>query len=130
VGYSVQQYLWEDPHTPGSGWGIFGQAGFSDGNPNPFRWMMLAGLGGIGIIPGRSLDRFGVAYFRYAFSNDLTNGLRLFRLDLGDEHGGELFYNAAVTPWFRLSGDLQIIRPGNHSRDTAMFTGLRAQIKF
>jgi porin len=49
VGYSVQQYLWEDPNTPGVGWGLFGQVGFSDSNPNPFGWMMLAGLGGTGL---------------------------------------------------------------------------------
>jgi porin len=104
--------------------------GFSDGNPNPFGWMMLAGLGGTGIIPGRRLDRFGAAYFRYSFSNDLTDGLRVFGVDVGDEHGGELFYNAAVTPWFRLTGDLQIIAPGNQRRDTAIFTGLSAHIKF
>jgi porin len=36
LGYSVQQYLWQDPNTPGAGWGIFGQAGMADGNPNPF----------------------------------------------------------------------------------------------
>jgi hypothetical protein len=56
--------------------------------------MMLAGLGGTGLIPGRSLDRLGVAYFRYALSNDLTDGLRLFGVDLSDEHGVELFYTA------------------------------------
>lgn len=36
----------------------------------------------------------------------------------------------SVTPWLRLTGDLQIIRPGSHSRDTAIFAGLRAQIMF
>jgi porin len=130
VGYSVQQYLWEDAHTPGAGWGVFGQVGFSDSNPNPFAWMVLAGLGGSGLIPGRRLDRFGVAYFRYAFSDQLTDGLRLFGLNIGDEHGGELFYNAAVTPWFRLTGDLQIIAPGSQRRDPALFTGLRAHLQF
>ena len=51
-------------------------------------------------------------------------------LDFGDEHGGEIFYHAAVTPWFRLTGDLQIIRPGDHRRDPALFTGVSAHIKF
>jgi porin len=111
VGYSVQQFLWEHPHTPGAGWGLFGQVSFSDSNPNPFAWMLLAGLGGTGLIPGHSLDRCGAAYFLYTFSDELTDRLWVFGLDLGDEYGGELFYNAAVTPWCRLSGDLQIITP-------------------
>ena len=109
---------------------IFGQAGLADGNPNPFRWMMLASLSGTGLIPGRSLDRVGVAYFRYAFSRDLPDGLRVFGLAIGDEYGGEIFYHAAVTPWLRLTGDLQSIRPGVHNRDTAMVTGVSAHIKF
>lgn len=71
-----------------------------------------------------------MGYFRYSLSNDLTDGLRPFGFDFGDEYGGELFYNAAITPWLRLTGDLQIIAPGNKNRDTAVLAGLRAQIKF
>jgi hypothetical protein len=88
------------------------------------------GIGGTRLIPGRPQDRFGVVYFRYSFSHDLTDGLRSIGLDLGDEHGGELFYNVAVTPWLRLTGDLQIIAPGNECRDTAVLAGLHGQIKF
>jgi beta-glucosidase len=70
--------------------------------------MMLAGVGGTGLIPGRNLDRFGVGYFRYSFSEDLSDGLRLFGLKLGDEHGGELFYegkaavSAELAPVFKI----------------------------
>jgi len=35
----------------------------------------------------------------YSFSQDLRDGLRLFGPRLGDERGGEIFYNMAITPW-------------------------------
>jgi porin len=91
--------------------------------------MMLVGIGGTGLLPGRNLDRFRAAYFRYSFSNGLSDGLRLFGLQLGDEYGGELFYHVAITPWCRLSGDLRSF-VGDHSRGTAIFVGVSAQIKF
>jgi porin len=130
AGYSFQQYLWQNQDNPREGWGVFGQVGVADGNPNLYRWMALGGIGGSSPIPGRNLDRFGVAYFRYSFSRNLANSLQVFHFDLGDESGVELFYNAAIAPWFRLAADLQYIRPGNHSAGNALFAGVSAQIKF
>ena len=40
---SMQQYLWKDAADPKVGWGLFGQASISDGNPNPINWSILAG---------------------------------------------------------------------------------------
>jgi porin len=130
LGYGFQQFLSQNPDNPREGWGIFGQVGFTDSNPNPYRWMALGGIGGTSPLPGRNLDRFGVAYFRYAFSQELIDSVKVFHFNLGAESGVELFYNAAVTPWFRLAGDLQFIRPGNHSAGNATFAGVSAQIKF
>ena len=130
LGYSFQQYLVQSPDNPREGWGIFGQIGFTDANPNPYRWAGLIGVGGTSPIPGRNLDRFGVAYFHYAFSQELENSAHLFHFNLGAEYGTELFYNAAITPWFRVAADLQFIRPGNHSLGNATLAGVSAQIKF
>jgi len=87
------------PNESGEGWEVFGNVGLGEGNPNPPRWMMLVGVGGSGLIPGRSLDGFGGGYSCYSFSQDLRDGLRLFGPRLGDERGGEIFYNMAITPW-------------------------------
>ena len=129
VSYGIQQYLWQDPKKPGRGFGFFGQAGVSDRNPNPFGWMMLAGLGGTGVA-GRGLDRYGAGYLRYTLSSDLTDALRLLHIDLYPEQGVETFYNAAITPWFHVVGDLQVVAPGSRSSGTSTFAGLSAQIKF
>lgn len=130
VGYSVQQFLRQNPSRPGVGWGVFGQVGVADSNPNPLAWMVLAGVGGTGLLPGRPLDRFGSGYFRYTLSEDLTDGLRLLGVNLRAEQGWETFYNFAITPWFYVTADVQVVAPGVHRRETAALAGLRAQFRF
>jgi porin len=127
VNYAFQQYLVQDPVDRSRGWGVFGQVALSDGNPNPFRWSALGGIGGSSLLPDRPDDRFGVGVFYYGLSDTLKDGLDGFGFDYRDEAGVELFYNAAVTPWFRLSGDLQVIWPSSID-ETAVFLGLRGQV--
>lgn len=129
--YSFQQFLQHDPTDPTKSWGLFFQWGLSDGNPNPIKWHVFGGLGGNSPIPGRSEDRWGVAYFNYRVSNSLREAARR---DLGVgikyESGVEIFYNLAVTPWFRLTPDPQFIDPLSSDKDDAILAGLRAQLKF
>jgi porin len=42
----------------------------------------------------------------------------------------EAFYNWAVTPWLRLSADLQLVDPWNQGKARAVYTALRLQTKF
>jgi porin len=65
---------------------------------------------------------------------------------LRDEQGFEAYYNIAVTPWMKLTPDLQVIRPAQKqvislntggitivrtkSIDTATVLGLRLQLVF
>ena len=42
----------------------------------------------------------------------------------------EAFYNLAITPWLRLSADLQVIDPWNPSKSRATYGALRLQTKF
>jgi len=54
------------------------------------------------------------------------------------DHAVELYYNIAVTPWLRLTPDLQVLVPGVAQTqppavkaiDTAVIIGLRAKIDF
>lgn len=127
---SAQQYLFQSPTNPAVGWGIFGQVALSDGNPNPLRWSGLGGLGGSSFIPGRENDRWGFGYFHYGFSDELVSGLSKLGIGLRDEAGVEAFYNLALTPWFRLSGDVQWIHPFRPDRDDAVIMAVRTQTKF
>jgi porin len=127
--YSFQQYLFQSSTNPQEGWGVFGQVAVSDGNPNPIQSSWYAGLGGTSFIPGRSLDRWGVAYFRYNLSDELLAGLSTIGIDRRDEQGLEAYYNLAVTPWFRLTGNVEYIKPFRPDREDAIFLGLRTQVK-
>lgn len=46
----------------------------------------------------RDLDRRGVAYLDYRFSDDLLDSLSLLGLDLSQERGFEADYNLALNP--------------------------------
>ena len=50
--------------------------------------------------------------------------------DVQDVQGVELYYNAAITPWFHLTADLQVVDNENAADDTAIMPGLRANIRF
>jgi porin len=126
--YTFDQYLYQSKENPKEGVGLFGQFEISDGNPNKLYWMGFGGVGGTGLIPGRSLDNWGVGYYYAALSpylkDSLAPGLRI-----REEQGVEIFYNFALTPWFTLGADLQIIRP-SLANDPAVFFGLRNVIRF
>jgi porin len=126
--YSFDQYLYQPAASPEEGVGLFGQLGISDGNPNALHWSFLVGLGGTGLVPGRSGDNWGIGYYYDSLSEYLKDALAPI-VRLRDEQGLEIFYNVKVTPWLSLGADLQVIRPGLSS-DTAVLPGLRAVIRF
>jgi porin len=128
--YAIQQYLVQDPDNPDVGWGVFGLATLSDGNPNPVRWSVLAGLAGNNLLPGRVDDKWGVGFFHYGLTQPLLSGLAERGLYRRSEGGIEAFYNWAITPWLRLTGDLQVIEPWNATRPRETVMALRLQTRF
>ena len=127
--YSFEQFLQQDASDPKVGWGLFGQFGYSDGNPNAFKEHWYLGLGGNNLMSGRQLDRWGVVYFAYRLSDAFKGALPILGPRLEPEKGAEIFYNWAVTPWFRLSADAQWVRPFN-GVDNNYYLGVSAQFKF
>ncbi len=123
--YNFDQFIVSDPDNPNAGWGVFGRAGVSDGDANPIQGFFSLGLGGSGIIPGRENDRFGLGYYYLELADN-----RIGVLTDGEEHGVELFYSLAVTPWFELSADFQVINGAGRLSDTATVGGLRGRIVF
>jgi porin len=129
ITYLFDQALWVDPTDKTRSWGVFGNAGISDGDPNPIHWSAILGLGGSSPIPRRKLDTFGVAYYYLGLSEGFKN-LAPPILPLRDERGLELFYNVAVTPWCHLTTDLQVITPALGGVESSLVLGLRAKIDF
>lgn len=125
----AEHLLHENPERPGEGWGLFLKAGISDGDPTPYKAWITGGIGGKGLIPGRAQDSYGVGGFYHDFSDELSEGLEPL-LDFGDEKGLEVYYNFAVTPWFHITADLQVIQPAVEVLDTAVVGALRASVRF
>lgn len=129
VELSMQQYLVQDPSNPARGWGVFAEVGKADGNPNTLQWTTYAGIGGSSLIPGRPDDRFGIAYFHYGASEALKEELSPI-FNLTDESGVEAFYNVAVTPWLRITADIQFIRPASADFPDDTYAGVSTYVKF
>jgi porin len=129
VAYNFDQALYVSPEDPERMWGVFGNFGIADNNPSPVRWFASAGISGASQIAGRNADSFGVTYFYLGVSDPLKD-LAPTLLPLRDEQGVELYYNIAVTPWFQISPDLQVIIPFRDRANTAILFGLRANVDF
>ncbi len=129
VSVTVSHLLLESAAVPGQGLGLYGKAAIADGDPNPIQASFSGGFAGHHIVPGRLLDTFGIGYFYYDFSKDLRSAVAPL-LNLDNEQGFEIFYNFAVTPWLRVTGDLQRLDPANGDTDHAWIGGLRVNMIF
>lgn len=131
VNYVFRQYIVE--RAPRDGWGFFSQVSFADKDTSPITTFFDFGLGGNGLFKSRPRDEFGISYAYTDLSEVLKDNLDL--LTLGGrrpraEHQFEVFYNFHITPWLRLTGDLQIIRPTSAIADTAVVPGMRLKVIF
>ena len=132
ISLSFSHLLYELPDQPGKGFGIYGKAATADGNPNPIQGSFVGGFAGHGIVPHRPNDSFGIGYYYYNLSNQLQSAFSVLDpvFAIKDEQGIEVFYNLAVTPWFRLTADVQWIDPARAALPHAWVGGLRASVTF
>lgn len=100
----------------------------SDGNPTRLFWSAHIGIGGVGLVPGRPKDNWGIGYYYDALSDPFKE-VFVGRRTVRDEQGVEAFYNFSVTPWLTVGADLQVTEPAL-STETAVFTGLRIVTEF
>jgi porin len=129
LGYTFRQYLVERGHL--DGWGFFSQVSFADQDTSPITTFLDLGIGGNGLFAARPRDEFGIAYAFTDLSDELKDNLDLITdARQRAEHQFEIFYNAHLTPSFKLTGDLQIIRPTRPVADTAIVPGVRLGIVF
>lgn len=121
--YNAHQFLQGDAE---GGWGIFTRLGVSDGNPNLVKWNFAGGVGGIGLLPGRKKDGWGLGIFYLDMSDeDLLRGL-----GVTNEVGGEFYYNITVSPAFHVTLDAQVIDSALPRVDTTWVLGLRTHFDF
>ncbi|MGB3123670.1 MAG: carbohydrate porin, partial [Pseudomonas sp.] len=94
-----------------------------------YGWTGNVSLQGSGLIGGRPSDTMGAGYFYDGLNSDFKQLVSADpAFDLQDVQGVELYYNAAITPWFHLTADLQVVDNENVADDTAIIFGLRGKI--
>ena len=131
VNYTFRQYIVERGKR--DGWGFFSQVSFADKDTSPITVFFDLGLGGNGLFKSRTGDEFGIAYAYTDLSSVLKDNIDLLTQGnrrLRVEHQLEMFYNFHITPWMRLTGDLQIIRPTRPIAGTAIIPGARLELIF
>lgn len=126
--WNFDQYLTTYDCAPGKGWGLFGRASIGDDQTNPIAHFLSAGIGGDNAY--RLQDKWGVGYYYLATSDEIGPFLTAALGPIVDGHGVELFYNHEVTPWFHLTGDMQVLSPEVDRNETALIIGLRGKIDF
>lgn len=129
--YTFRQYFVERGHR--DGWGLFSQLAIANPDTSPITKFFDIGIGGNGLFKSRNRDEFGLSYAFTDLSNNLKDNLNLLTLANRrpqPEHQFEAFYNFHITPWLRLTGDLQIIRGVRPSVDTAVVPGARLVMIF
>lgn len=126
VTYRLDQVLYANQSDPRRNWTLFSDVGLTDGSPNPIRWFMNVALVGGSVIRGRENDTVGIGYYHLGVSK--VPLLTIHGIEA--ENGVELFYNAAVTPWFHVTPDVQILDPAQQRNATALLIGIRARLSF
>lgn len=125
VYYNFDQYIWQPDGEPDKGLGIFGRFGYADQDASPIEWFVSVGLGAKGIVPGREDDSFGIGYFTVGPSDEFPSFI-----DIDHGEGFEIYYDIALTPWWHLTPDLQVIESAIKRIDTAVVLGLRTRMEF
>ncbi|MEW4564020.1 carbohydrate porin [Bremerella sp. JC770] len=127
--YLGQQQLWADSCNPARKVSLFGYVGFSDPDNSPYQFTTSVSLEKFGPFACRPNDRAGIGYFYNGLNDDFRDTVSLIA-PIDDLHGGEVYYNAEIVPWFHLTTDLQVIQPGLEANDTAVVLGLRGKLAF
>ena len=121
--YNFDQYLLGG--EAGRGLGIFGRFGIANEDTNLAKRFYSLGLGGKGMVPGREYDRFGLGYYYLEYADDLAGLL----CGDGNEQGVEVYYEFAITPWWSITADLQIL-DSPLDVETAIVAGVRSRFEF
>ncbi len=125
--YDFDQYLYRIKGAKDRGFGVFGRFGYTNSLVSPFRSFYEVGFSAKGIIPCRARDGAGVGYYFLEISHKIPE---VIRKRTHAEQGVEIYYNAALTPWLRVTPDLQIEYSARRKVDTAVVMGLRTQMDF
>ncbi len=123
------QYLVQFAGKEKRGYGLFGRASISDGNPTPIRYFLSTGIGGYSPFNQKRGDTFGLGWYYVGASNEFGPAPQAL-FGPRDGTGVEAYYNFQVTPMINITPDVQYIHPeASAIADDAFVYGVRMNIK-
>lgn len=127
--YGFDQYLVQFSDKTKRGYGLFGRASISDGNPTPIRYFLSTGLGGYSPLGQKRGDMFGIGWYYVGASNEF-GAIPQALFGPRDGTGIEAYYKFQVTPALNITPDVQYIHPeaGAIAGDAFVY-GVRANMK-
>lgn len=127
--YGFDQYFVQFADSD-RGWGLFGRASISDGNPTPLRYFLSCGIGGHSPIAQQRGDTFGIGWYYVGASSEFGAVPRAL-FGPRDGNGVEAYYNFRVSPWCNVSPDVQFLHPGGGAIANDSFVyGIRINLNF
>ena len=129
AGYIGEQRIYQDPCVASRFTNLRYSIHWADPNVNPYNFSSFLLLETFGT-RSRPNDRMGIAYFYNSLGQDFRNLLNFLEPHRSMVQGGELYYNAQITPWSHLTFNLQAVGPINASQETAIVPGLRYRVNF
>lgn len=128
VYYGFDQYVQVCAEDKTRGWGVFGRASLSDGNPTPLQYFASAGIGGFNPYAYGRGDRFGLGFY-FVDASDEFGPIPRALFGPGNGYGVEAFYNFKVASWLEISPDIQLLQPGGRGiSERALIVGLRVNV--
>jgi porin len=129
VNYEFSQRIVERARH--DGWGLFSQVSIADTKTSPITEFVSVALVGNGLSNKRPKDEFGIGYSFTNASRDLKDLINVATTGrLVPEHDFEMFYNLHLTPWARLTGDLQVLRGVRSIAQPAVVPAVRLELVF
>jgi len=130
MGIYYDQVLWQDPGNTKRNVAMWVSGSVSDGNPSFGKFAAFASLEATGVLFDREGDRTGIGVFYSELSTDVRDLLSIAGVETQNMWGVEAYYNYEVTPWFHLTGDVQVLQGALKTDDEAVVLGLRAVLDF
>ncbi|MEK6249930.1 MAG: carbohydrate porin, partial [Planctomycetales bacterium] len=124
----ISQYLWQDSCNKARHIQFVTGGTIADDNPSFSDWNAFGRIEGYGLLPSRPGDRMGFGGWYNGISNNAINLASLAGENVRDNWGLEMYYNREITPWFHLTGDMQILDNSNADTDTSLVLGMRGII--
>ena len=130
ITYLFDQALWVDPTDQTRSWGVFGNAGISDGKPNPIRLVRHRWHRREQPDPQPQTGYLRHRLLLPGVQRRLQERCPADRARCATSAAWNSSTTSAVTPWCHVTADLQVITPILERAETSLVLGLRAKIDF